>query len=153
VTCPRGANEVRALGNDRVVQTFTAPVSGQLTSAELPITGISPDAGIRVEIRSLDGSGVPTTTVLASDQIDHLPSTPLGEVRIVTATFAPAASVQEGTGYALVLTVVDPTRGFGVFTRREDPCPGQAFFDTFANGSFELFDPAADIVFSVTIVA
>src|SRR5215217_1728089 len=36
VTCPRGANEVRALANDRVAQTFTAPVSGQLTSADIP---------------------------------------------------------------------------------------------------------------------
>lgn len=152
VTCPRGANEVRALANDRVAQTFTAPVSGQLTSANIPITGVGAGADIRVEIRTLDGSGVPTTTVLASDQIDNLPATPLGEVRTLTATFAPAASVQAGTSYALVLTTVDQKITFGVFTRREDPCPGQAFFDSFANGTFELFDPVADIVFSVAIV-
>jgi hypothetical protein len=152
VTCPRGANEVRALGSDRVAQTFTAPVSGQLTSADIPITGVIAGAGTRVEIHTLDGSGVPTPTVLASDQIDNLPSTPLGEVRTLTARFAPAASVQAGTSYALVLTVVDPMRGFGVFTRREDPCPGQAFFDSFADGTFALFDPVADFVFSVTII-
>ena len=97
MTCPRGANEVRALANDRVAQTFTAPVSGQLTSADIPITGVGAGADIRVEIRTLDGSGVPTPTVLASDQIDNLPATPLGEVRTLTATFAPAASVQAGT--------------------------------------------------------
>jgi len=152
VTCPRGANEVRALANDRVAQTFTAPVSGQLTSADIPITGVGAGADIRVEIRTLDGSGVPTTTVLASDQIDNLPSTPLGEVRTLTARCAPAASVQAGTEYALVLTTVDQKIVFGVFTRREDPCPGQAFFDSFADGTFELFDPVADIVFSVAIV-
>ena len=152
VTCPHGANDIRSLGNDRVAQTFTAPVSGQLTSAEIPTTGVSAGAGIRVEIRTLDGAGVPTPTALASDQIDNLPSTPLGEERTLRARFAPAASVQEGTGYALVLTVVDPKRGFGVFSRVEDPCPGQAFFDSFADGTFELFDPVADIVFSVAIV-
>ena len=96
---------------------------------------------------------MPTTTVLASDQINNLPFTPLGEEHMLRATFAPAASVQEGTGYALVLTAVDPKLGFGVFSRREDPCPGHAF-DSFANNPFELFDldPAADIVVSVTIV-
>ena len=95
---------------------------------------------------------MPTPTVLASDQINNLPATPLREVHTLRATFAPAASVQEGNGYALVLTAVDPRKGFGVFSREEDPCPGQAF-DTFANGTFELFDlPAADFVVSVTIV-
>lgn len=152
VTCPRGANDVPALGSDRIAQTFTAPVSGQLTSAEIPITGVIADAGIRVEIRSLDGAGVPTPTVLASDQINNLPATPLREVHTLRATFAPAASVQEGTGYALVLTAVDPRKGFGVFSREEDPCPGQAFFDSFANGTFEPFDVADDFVVSVTIV-
>src|SRR5215212_8216542 len=98
VTCP-GPAELNFFDSPRSAQTFTAPISGQLTSAQIEIAS-RVDNDFTVEIRPLDGGGVPTASVLASARIENV----VAGLKTLSATFAAPPAVQAGIGYALVVT-------------------------------------------------
>ena len=144
VTCP-GPAELNFFDSLRSAQTFTAPISGQLTSAQIEIAS-RVDNDFTVEIRPLDGGGVPTASVLASARIENVA---VG-LQTLTATFAAPPSVQAGIGYALVVTA-DPGQIYAVLLRTGDDCPGQFFADSAVKNTFVPVN-ALDMIFSVTIV-
>jgi hypothetical protein len=145
VTCPRSTAALVS-GAQRFAHTFTAPISGQLTSAQVEITSVEAGNDYTVEIRPLDGAGVPTASVLASARIENV----AGNSQTLTATFAAPPAVQTGTGYAVVMT---EERGsfYALRIRAVADCSGQLFSDRFANNTFSPINTAA-MIFSVTIV-
>jgi hypothetical protein len=149
VSCP-GPNQISATGTFRHAQTFTAPNSGQVIAAQVELVGGAAGNDYTLDIRTLDNTGKPSGTVLASKRIENAPAASTSVPVALIANFAPFAPVQAGTGYALAVTV-DPTQGMSVSTRSSsDACPGQRFFDTFADGNFA--PTSGDLIFSVTIV-
>ena len=145
VTCPR-STVTFVSGAQRYAHTFTAPISGQLTSAQIEITAAEAGNDYTVEIRPLDGGGVPTANVLASARIENV----AGLAQTLTAAFAAPPAVQTGTGYAVVIT---EERGsfYALRIRAVADCSGQLFSDRFANNTFSPITTAA-MIFSVTIV-
>ena len=101
-------------------QTFTAGVTGKVTRVDLELfcansglacSGVNPD--INVFIRTVNaGTGVPTTTTLASGTITGFSDL---NPAYRTATFAPGADVVAGTKYAIV---------WGISTVRTTVPPG-----------------------------
>jgi hypothetical protein len=135
-TCPGPGNSA-VTGPRRFAQTFVALRSGQLTSATIELDGSQDGADFVVEIRAVDESGVPTTTVLATTTVDNVPSTPLGSPpRAITAFFATPATVIAGQTFALSLTV-GVSQAFAVDAHDNNPCgDGRLFADPFADGTF-----------------
>ena len=150
VTCPGDTGAGIFGGPRRYAQTFTAPISGQLTAAQIEIGVLSPEGDFTAEIRTVDGTGTPTTTVLASTRIENVPHTPSPFRVPLNITFAAPASVQAGTAYALVVAI-DAGQGFQLWIRGGDVCPGQLFS---ALGDTDPFfrHTSLDMIFSVTIV-
>jgi hypothetical protein len=136
VTCPGPGNSALS-GSRRFAQTFVALNSGLLTSAKIELDGSQDGADFVVEIRAVDESGAPTTTVLATTTVDNVPSTPLGAPsRTITAVFATPATVIAGQTFALSLTA-GVFQAFAVDAHDNDPCgDGRLFSDAFADGTF-----------------
>ncbi len=87
-------------------QTFQAGLSGLLTSVLLKVRKFANPANLIVEIRTVSG-GEPTSTVLASEEIDvsSIPVNP--STTSTTINFSSPASVSSGTSYAIVLRQKD----------------------------------------------
>ena len=148
VTCAGPSDNVGA-GSARHAQSFTAPVTGQLISAQVELLISNAGNGYILDIRTLDNAGMPTGTILASGRINTAPAASPTAPVTVFAEFSPSAPVQAGTGYALAVTA-DPGQPLYVGTRSgRDACPGDHLSDTQGNGEF--FLNSGDLVFSVTI--
>lgn len=140
-----------------VGQTFTAVNSGKLTSAQVkiakqPFANTSGD--IIVEIRTVDASGLPTETVLASTTIDDAAITNLdgpSNLPTVTANFDPAiaAPVVAGQQYALVLRLAPMSTGNYAVGLSDRDCPGGQFVQNL-NGTFTGFHQS-DFVFATFV--
>jgi Bacterial Ig-like domain (group 3) len=113
------------LGRTGGAQTFTAGLSGGLDQVDLFLykeTGTT--LPLNVEIRTVDGSGAPTTTVLES-AIVPFSSVPAAPGAFVPVTFSVPHTVAAGTQYAIVAyTAEPPPRGYGWFYSTADPYPG-----------------------------
>lgn len=129
-------------------QTFTAVHTGKLTDARVKLSRFSKaKGGVRVQIRTLDPSGAPSSTVLASTKI---PNTAIrsSSFRNATAHFGKgAARVAAGQGYALVMKA----RYKYFVAGTVGGCPGGFYFappsgSPFAQGS-------GDLLFSVYVDA
>lgn len=108
----------------KFAQTFTALHTGKLTTATMKTNkpaGTTND--YLMEIRTVDGSGVPTATVLASASVPAagLPDDTWADI---TTTFSSPASVVAGQQYALVLS--RPGSNLFAESRADNPCPGGA---------------------------
>src|SRR5215210_803794 len=94
-----------AQANERLAQTFTARVSGQLVQVQLHVGREDASGDFIVRIGDVDIDGVPLADAppLAETRVsdDTLPQFDL--VR-VTAKFASPAQVTKGTKYALIVT-------------------------------------------------
>ena len=136
-------------GWDYVAQGFAPSLSGPLTRAEVDITkDVSFTRDYVVEIRTVDGSGLPTDTVLATATVANA-SVPVGD-SLLSASFPNPATVTAGQEYALV---VNAGEGFGlqVGYRFDNPCPGFiAFRETTGPWDDQLF-PDFDMVFRVFV--
>jgi hypothetical protein len=112
-------------------QTFTAGLSGALDQVDLNLFKDVAGCVATLEIRAVSG-GVPTSTVLASTQVDPttIATSPGGFVPI---TFAAPASVSAGTQYAYVLTAPCNTTADRIWSREASSNPsgpyagGQSF--------------------------
>jgi hypothetical protein len=126
-TCdPAGGGSINTGGNNRLGEVFTALHSAPLASVQFTATKLAGETGAAdfgVSINTLDMSGVPTNTMLASQTV----ADPVGGAGpyLLTANFATPATVIAGTQYAVVFTRPGPNaltlEGSG------DTCPGKLF--------------------------
>lgn len=135
-----------------IASTFKAENSGTLTSAQVVVQKGSTDSGNYVlEIRPVDDAGAPTDVVLASTTVDDAIADPNAFTQ-VTATFDPAATVEEGEQYALVVgrPGADEIQ-LGARFMGGDPCPDSRLFAsntrTTPYGEFT----TADLVFATFV--
>jgi len=121
--CP-GPPETGVAGITEAAQTFTAQSTGALTRVQASISDTAANEGDFVlSIRTLDGSGTPTDSTLATTVVpDAAAPTPADTI---SGTFAAPANVVAGQRYALVIS--RPGDSFSALTRAEDPCPGALF--------------------------
>jgi hypothetical protein len=149
-TCS-GPGNSNVTGSRRFAQTFVALRSGQLTSATIELEQNQDSADFVVEIRTVDGSGVPTNTVLATTTVDNVPSTAFGgPPRTITADFSAPAAVVAGQTYALSLTV-GVTQTFTLDVHNNNPCgDGPLYGDAFADGTFNPVG-SADMIYATFV--
>jgi hypothetical protein len=131
-----------------LAQSFAPQVTGTLTRAELAISKSGPDNSYVVQIRSVDATGAPADSVLASTTIPDA-SVPTGD-SVLSASFAHPASVVAGQHYALVVT--GPSN-LSVGYRINSPCQISAWFsDTgMASDWSDLSADTYDLVFKVFV--
>jgi hypothetical protein len=116
-------------GWDYAAQSFTPQLSGPLTRAEVDISKNAPTEDYVLEIRTVDGSGIPTDTVLASATVANA-SVPVGD-SLISASFPNPTTVASGQEYALVVYLgADPTGGVGYHI--DAPCSGYVAFSDVA---------------------
>lgn len=72
VACP-GPSTTEFTGSRRFAQTFSATQTGVVTTASVEFTEVPGGSDFAVEIRTVDGNGVPTAEVLASAAAIDLP--------------------------------------------------------------------------------
>jgi hypothetical protein len=133
-------------------QTFTAVHTGKLTDARVKLArlGDAGGRGVTVQIRTLDSSGAPSSTVLASTVI---PRSSIGfaispSLRTATAHFerAAAAQVRSGRSYALVMKA-----RYGYYTAGTNrDCPGSFYIAPRSGNPFT--EITGDIFFRVYVV-
>ena len=147
-----GANAF-TIGNNRLAQTFTAGISGELTAAEISLgmSMVDVPADFTVRIGEVNGSGVPTNTVLASTTIPSA-SVPGGSSNLkVIAGFAQPAAIVAGQQYALVVSKPGAGTSIRAEVRGGPPadCPGSLFLSIGQTGSFA--DLGGDLVFTTFV--
>jgi len=113
--------EYATSGWDYAGQGFTPQLSGPLSRTEIDIHKVAPTADYVVEVRTLDGLGIPTDTVLATATVARA-SVPVGD-SLLSASFPNPATVAAGQEYALVVYFGGDDAG-GVGYRTDDPCSG-----------------------------
>ncbi len=131
-------------------QTFTALNSGKLTSAQVQLFQSFTNSGdLTMEIRTVDGSGAPTDTVLASATIPsaQIPDAP--PTATLTFTFDPAnaATVVAGQQYALVLRT---TAGQYTISLAQNPACLGSEYDSERGEPFREND-LYDLIFAVFV--
>jgi hypothetical protein len=135
-------------GNGRMAQTFTVINTGSLTSAQMEVIKAASSTGDYIlQIVAVDGSGVPTNTVLASATIPNA-SVPTG-VSTITGTFATPVPVTAGQQYAVVVTRPS-SADLQATIRSGDDCPGSRFTSPSQTDPFAE-DPGTDHIFAVFV--
>jgi hypothetical protein len=107
-----------------LAQTFTAGLTGQLDHVEVFLARRSGTLPVKVEIRTVEGSGAPSATVLASETIPAASIPPGGAFESVA--FTPPPMVVAGTQYAIVVYSSEPLSNFLWFGATADVYPGGA---------------------------
>lgn len=142
-------------GSRRWAQTLLPPRAGQLTKAAVGLRTNPPSFSLTFEVRSVDASGVPTGTILATAIVSNIPQTDDDPtiVRYVVATFASPATMVLGQPVALSIT--EPNGAYSVHVNKTgNVCKdGALFMDIEANNGFDLvFGGDADLIYTLTIV-
>jgi hypothetical protein len=153
-SCPPPAeaffSDFSTTGDWRFAQTFTVQNSGSLVTAQVELQKPSGSSGDYVmQIAELDGSGVPTNTVLTSQTIPN--SAVQSGISLVSANFADPLAVSAGQQLAVVIT----RPGGGAFSAGErfGDCPGNFYFSDSQTNPYALTDPDGDMIFAVFINA
>jgi hypothetical protein len=148
VVCP-GPSDATLTGSRRFAQTFFAPISGPLTSAQCEVTTLNGEEEFTLEVRTIDSAGQPTAEILAATVVADVPATPDAQTLTLVGNFSVPALLQANQGYALVVTV-GAGQGFRLQALDgSDTCPGELFFDSLADGTFLRL--GRDMIFSATI--
>jgi hypothetical protein len=119
-----------------------------VTTAQVELTKSGTPGNYRLDINEVDGTGVPTNTVLASTTIPDA-SVPAGPSTI-TGSFSNPAPVSGGQQYALVVTRPGAS-ALQVGARTSDNCPGLLFGSASQPGTFSVVSSAYDLVFNVFV--
>jgi len=136
-------------GTSRFVQTFTAGITGGLTTAQVDVTKFGSPGDYRLDISEVDGAGIPTNNTLASATVADADVPP--DESLITGSFGNPALVSADQQYALIVT--RPTsNGLQVGTRTGNDCPGQLFFSNTQTGSFNLLGDTYDLIFAVFVL-
>ena len=149
ISCP-GPSTLEFSSSRRFAQTFSATQTGAVTTASVEFTDVTAGSDFLIEIRTVDGNGVPTAEVLASASVVDLPqiTAPL----TVTVPFNPPASVVQSQPYAVVITGSPISDGYDIRTRTGNACAGQMFVDPLAIGTFTP-EILTDLIFSVSLTS
>jgi hypothetical protein len=120
-------------GSAYLAQSFTAGLSGQLDQVDVFLTHpyYGTPGPLTLEIRTLSG-GVPSATVLASEEVSSVPDGWL------SVTLNPTLSVSAGAQYAIVLSAPsgDPYGGFySWYGNGSNPYGGGQWLRTFDSGA------------------
>src|SRR5262249_26585302 len=109
--------------------TFTAGLSGLLDQVNIPVLQHGNPGTLTVEIRTVDGGGVPTSTVLGSGSLPLSAFTPCCAlpVPLTSVPLTTPAPVTAGTQYAIVLTGTD---AFDTGDSTADPYAGGRAYET-----------------------
>jgi Ca2+-binding RTX toxin-like protein len=136
-------------GTDQFAQTFTALNTGTVTRAQVRVVKAAGSTGdYALAVHTVDGSGVPTQTVLASTTVQN-EDVPEGDEVTVEGIFASPADVVAGQQYALVLSRPGGSQ-LGVNARTDNVCPGGAFI-AFDGGDFAALIVGEDLIFAVFV--
>jgi len=150
-SCPGPPNSNVSAGTPATTefaQPFTALNTGELTRAQVLITKGSGSTGDYVlSINTVDGSDLPTTTVLASTTIPNT-TVPEGET-VLVGSFAAPANVVSGQRYALVVSRPGGTNLF-LRIRGDNPCSGQLYARLIPD-PFSLVSDGVDMLFTVSV--
>jgi hypothetical protein len=150
-SCADNGNADREGACPHWAQSFLPPRGGHLAAARVWLYSNPANYTLACEVRTVDGQGVPTATVLDSATVFHIPATAYTDPpRQVDATFPSPASITLGQRYALAVTGPDDQYYLVAYVYG-DFCPdGNLFFDLFANDTFVAIGNA-DLVYAVTI--
>jgi Bacterial Ig-like domain (group 1) len=112
-----GAELIGDLGHISAAQTFTAGLSGALDQVDLFLLksgggSPSPTLPLTVEIRTVDGGGAPSATVLASALVPASSVPACCSGAFVPVAFTLPAAVVAGTQYAIVAYTADSVGGY-----------------------------------------
>jgi hypothetical protein len=125
-------------GPRRFAQTFLPPAGTTLTNARVFLRINPINFSLTFQIRTVDGAGVPTSTVLGTVTVSDIPATAnADDPRQVNAIFDPPVAITPGQLHALVVTGPQSI-GFRIHTNDENnPCPdGKLFRDFVATDAF-----------------
>jgi hypothetical protein len=148
-SCPGPPNNSVAFGGQvRLAQTFTAVNSGLLTRAHLEIVKEGTPGNWIVSINTVDGTGRPTNTVLATTTIPDA-TVPSGDSSLI-ADFATSAAVAAGQRYAVVLTRPG-SDSVAMRYRNDNPCAGAFASSPTQTGSFGPPSAVQDMMFAVFV--
>ena len=138
-------NNQNFTGSRRFVQTFTAGHSGKLAVAQVYVAGFANGDDFTVGVMSVDGSGVPTGTFLASAALADVNAG--ASTTVLTAIFTSPATVVAGGMYGLSIEIgpgqAYTSRGT---TAASSGCTGTYFFDSFGSNVFGAIS-SADMLF------
>ena len=96
-------------------QTFTVENTGHLTKAEVTVyRGFQTGATLKMDIVSVNASGLPTNNVLASATLPYSEITTFGSGEVETFAFGNPATVRAGKQYAFVMDGNTTTYSFGL---------------------------------------
>ena len=137
-------------GASRFAQTFTAGITGGLTTAQVEVTKFGTPGDYRLDVNDVDAAGAPSNTTLASATVPDAEVPP--GASIITGSFANPALVSAGQQYALIVT--RPTSsGLQVGTRTGNACAGQLFFSSTQTGNFNPLGPNVnDLIFATYVL-
>jgi hypothetical protein len=136
-------------GTSRFAQTFTAGITGGLTTAQVEVTKFGSAGDYRLDLNETDAAGAPTNTTLASATIPDA-DVPAG-ASVITGSFASPASVSAGQQYTLIVTR-PASNGLQVGTRTGDDCGGGLFFSNTQTGTFNSLGATYDLIFAVFVL-
>jgi len=147
-----GPNDRDEFVGRRFAQTFTALQSGRLTAALVYVNNFPAAMDFRLELRTVDGAGIPTSTVLAGVDVRDVPATASGDgFRALLAAFPAPAAVEAGESYALAV-LADAEYALGVVPGNPFP-DGALFSDPEADGTFGEVALGPDMVFATAVAA
>ena len=130
------------IGTTDIGSSFTAGLSGQLTSIEVQTSAYSggfPAHDAEAKVWIVDGAGLPTGTALATATIPVASLNPTGTL---TITFATPATVTAGTNYAFTIGFVEQTGAtVSQLTFPTGIAPAGKHFVSLANGTPGLHSP------------
>lgn len=150
ISCP-GPSTASFTGTRRYAQTFSATQTGAVTTASFEFAEVTGGSDFVIEIRTVDGNGVPTDEVLASADAIDVPQVNAAPFTL-TVPFNPPASVAQGQAYAAVVTGTPFSDGYDINTRIGNACAGQFFVDPTANGTFTP-ELGTGLIFSVSLTS
>jgi hypothetical protein len=151
--CAANASSTSQFGSRRFAQTFLPPAGTQLTKAQAFLGQNPANFELTFEIRTVDGAGVPTSTILGTATVSNVPATTFTDSpRLVEAIFNPQVTIAPGQLHALVLAA--PDINYAPLFTGSNPCPdGQLFIDPNATNDFTLGGGGnVDLVYAVTMV-
>jgi hypothetical protein len=129
------ANNQNFTGSRRFVQTFTAEHTGRLTVAQLSVSSFTNGDDFTIGVMSLDGSGVPTGTFLASAALPDVNGSGSLPVNLTAIFSSPAAVVAGGT-YGLSVEIAPGQAYISRATAAASGCSGTYFVDSSATNVF-----------------